>query len=167
MYSSGANVVDISAGGTQVLSATAANGVKLRGTTAADNADTGFVGEYLSSTPASTAYGATGVYKDITSLSLTAGDWELTWKSYNQASGATITYYVNAISTTSGNSTSGITNGVNNFLATPLAGYDTSGVVANYRVSISSTTTYYAKVMAVYSGTAPNSIGHFQARRIR
>lgn len=65
--------------GTDLLEVTNTAGTKIRGTTAADDAAAGFVGQLLSSTVTTpTSLPATTVVGDLTTLTLDAGDWDIT-----------------------------------------------------------------------------------------
>jgi hypothetical protein len=143
--------------------------VKIRGTQTNDAAAAGDVGEYIESivsTPANTP--ATGVWGDITSISLTAGDWDVVGNIFTQANGATVSQVRGFIGTASGNSTTGFVTGSNNCEpGVPTASTHGSGAIPSYRVSISSTTTYYLKVQANFSAGTPQAAGRISARRVR
>lgn len=85
-YSTGIATVTLSATGTITPSTTAG----IVGTTLGDNANTGSVGEYLESTVASGSAVSlvSGVIKDVTTLTLTAGDWDV-WGNITLSPGAT------------------------------------------------------------------------------
>lgn len=142
--------------------------VSIHGTNTTDSASAGFVGEYISSLitvdtnfPTSTQWG------DLTSISLTAGDWDVTGLVW-AASGSGVTITSMGISSTSGNSTTGLSVGDTrtDFLP-PTATSNSTGVCPAVRVSISGTTTYYLKYQSTYSVTAPVAHGRISARRIR
>jgi hypothetical protein len=141
------------------------------GTTTNDSAAAGNVGETvlgnqttLTNFPTSTQWG------DLTSISLTAGDW-LVWGTYEIVNnGGTTTEYQIAITSTSGNSTTGFTNGLNNFQtrAASLTGTnDGQLTVSAVRFSLTGTTTVYLKYEATWSTTAPQAYGNIRALRIR
>lgn len=141
------------------------------GTTTNDSAAAGIVGEYKESiiSVATNFPGASGAYGDMTSLSLTAGDWDVSLAVYLVQNGATITPSVRAgISATSGNSATGLVPGSNAFnTLPPTAASESFVVVPNYRVSLSGTTTYYAKLVGTYSVANPQFLCRFSARRVR
>lgn len=140
------------------------------GTTTNDNAQTGSVGEYVESVVGSTNFPATGVWGDLTSISLTAGDWDV-----NGIMLATIgTTWSSArlgISQTAGNSTTGLTLG-SNFIQTLFASTSTtitqvSLTISGFRISLSGTTTIYLKFMSDWSSGTPAAFGRLSARRLR
>lgn len=152
----------------------AATGVSIQGTTTNDNASTGNVGEYLESlVTTATNTGASGVISDATSLSLTAGDWDISALVEFKRNGATFTStdLEIGITTTAGNSATGLVNGSNyvyaiqavptTFTALPMH-------VPVYRVSIASTTTFYLKMFVdVYTAGTPQYHCRLSARRVR
>ena len=145
-------------------------GCALKGTTTNNSAAAGYVGEYVASVTGTSAV-TSNQYGDLTSISLTAGDWDvslnLTWDS----AGATWSFAESGISTTSGNSIAGLTIGSNRMLT----GFPSSAVstlyipqtVANYRLSLSGTTTIYAKYLAIYTVGTPTASCRLSARRVR
>ncbi len=120
----------------------------------------GFIGEQLisvvstpASLPTSTQYG------DATSLSLTAGIWDVYANCTFFTNGATMTNFcIMGISSTSGNSSTGLTTGLNQCVVSIVdatgSKYQT-GTLPAYRVAISATTTYYLKVLGNYSAGTP------------
>ena len=143
----------------------------MTGTTTNNNAATGIVGEYLESIISTAANAPTSTqYGDLTSLSLTAGDWDIIGFIQWNSNGATWTAGRTGISSTTGNSATGLTAGSN--LAESIYA-STSTVTLNYshtvylRVSIASTTTYYLKYRADYSAGTPQAQGSLKARRTR
>lgn len=145
-----------------------AAGVAVHGTNTNDSAAAGYVGEYISasqSTPTDTA--ATTVWADGASISLTAGDWDVTAVFKFDNNGGTVGQVFGGISATSGNSTTGLVDGDNKLTQIGCtASYASSVSIANYRVSLTATTTYYAKQMAQYSVAAPRYVCRISARRV-
>ncbi len=156
-------------GTTSLLQVTNVNGTKIRGTTTNDNAAAGFVGEYISSTAASQNFPSTGTYGDGVNISLTAGDWDVSailLAGVASGSGTIRTFF--GISTTSGNSGSGLVNGDNQFeMLPPTAAANSSGSIPAYRMSVSGNTTVYLKVNSVWSIINPIYSCRLSARRIR
>jgi len=148
----------------------------LTGVTDGSNATAGTVGEYISSTVAvgsavslSTATGAfTG--KTITSISLTAGDWDIFGSvGINNASTTNFIAAAGGISTTSDTLSS-------SYEQETRFSYGSSGLVLNnvisfvvptLRVSISSTTTYYLIGYAQFTVSTATAFGQIMARRRR
>lgn len=146
-------------------------GVALKGTTTNNSASTGYVGEYVSSIQNSSQNaGSTGQYANITTVSLTAGDWDVTGVIQNLHNGATFSdTSFGAISAESANSTGDHVNNSNVVRAQvlPTASIDAVIVIPSYRVSIASTTTIYLKGAANYSAGTPQFRGRISARRVR
>ena len=153
-----------------VLTIDGANsGANIKGVVDGSTSSAGNWGEYLSSATAGAVNtGATGVYGDLASIALTAGDWNVNGMVQTTNNGATATAMAAGISSTSGNSTTGLTQGTNWLSQTgPLSTTDVSATIANYRVNITATTTYYLKYMAAFSAGQPQAYGSLTARRIR
>jgi hypothetical protein len=151
---------------------TATGAVAIRGTAAADAAAAGFVGESVPGTVSTfTNVGAGGTFTDLTSISLTAGDWDVAGFIGYSSNGGTWSGGQIGISTTSGNSTAGLTLGLNRFQfghasssATPT---DANLSIPSYRISLAATTTVYLKQRVDYSAGTPQTIGSLTARRVR
>jgi len=141
---------------------------KVQGTTTNDNAPTGGIGEYVEVVYSATNAPAAGAFGDATSISLTAGDWDVSHQAVLLLSGATLSGNVEVgVSTTSGN-TSPSNNGSDvQFLAWSTASNSVGGGIFNRRFSLASTTTVYAKIRAVTSAGTPQFTGRISARRIR
>lgn len=142
------------------------------GTTTNDSAAAGNVGEavrsYLASGSAVNSTGSTN-WDNLTSISLTAGDWDITGQGVFSLGTATgLTRQIVAVSTNSGGTTTDHVHGDNEndaFLATSSA--TGIAVVAAYRLSINSTTTVYLKARHSFSGGTPSAYGRISARRVR
>lgn len=157
--------------GQKTLSAAAGN--PIHGTNTNDSASAGYVGEYIESLVGVTSHGGSATFVDAASISLTAGDWDVTGivQIVKNTGTFTSTYFGIGISTTSGNSSAGLTDGQN-------AGSDAAVVPVTFtrhimdtpvvRVSISSTTTYYLKLyMDTYTSGTPQFACRLSARRVR
>lgn len=143
------------------------------GTATNNNATAGNIGEEVNSTISTyTNYTTTATYQNITSITLTAGDWDLSAFFTYSSNGATITAASNAIfviSTTTA-SAAGATEGQNiNYVpqAALLGTSKFTDVVSPYRVSISGTTTYYLNTQATFTLGNPQYVGSIRARRMR
>lgn len=98
-----------------------------------------------------------GQFGDLTSLVLQPGEYDLTaMLETNNNGSVTAGIVAVGISTTSGNSTTGLENGVNRALAYNVGttGYQYSLAVPNYRVVVTTPTTYYLK--GYYASTITN-----------
>jgi hypothetical protein len=137
----------------------------MRGTPNADSAAAGWIGEYVESGVGTTNFPASGTTGDLTSVSLSAGDWDVTVCVYVTGYNG-LAFTEIGVSSTSGNSLAGLTPGTNVAISGPAGNYLTTGV-SNFRVNISTTTTYYLKYYASYTGTTPTAQGRISARRVR
>lgn len=129
----------------------------------------GCVGEFIQSrvTTFTNAPAATGLWGDITSISLTAGDWDVTGVVVLQPNGATVTDFDIGISSSSGNSATGLQAGDNQIeTLPPTAAADVTLVIPSFRVNISSTTIYYLKANISYSIATPKDTARISARRV-
>ena len=129
---------------------------------------TGFIGEQLISSVTSVSTASSGNYGDVTSLSLTAGVWDVYAYALISLNGATgVSGQTAGISSTSGNSGTGLTQGLNRIDFLPPTSSGSSSVcIPAYRVIISSTTTYYFKMQITYSTAAPLWFGSLKAIRV-
>lgn len=142
--------------------------------TATNNAATaGNVGEEVNSTISTyTNFTTTATYQNVTSISLTAGDWDISAFFTYSSNSATITAASNAIfviSTTTA-SAAGAVEGQNISYVPQAALLGTSkftDVIGPYRVSLSGTTTYYLNGQATFTLGNPQYVGSIRARRIR
>lgn len=143
-------------------------GTDIKGTNTNDDAAAGDVGEYIESVVSSVSFPATGIFGDATSISLTAGDWDVTLEGLSADNASSATANQIGISQTSGNSTVGLVTGSNRIdMPPPTAAVNGSGVIASYRQKLSGTTTIYAKFRATYTGGNPLFFGRLSARRVR
>jgi hypothetical protein len=162
--------------GTTVLTLPAVTGTVLtttgqligNGTTTNDSASTGQVGEVVLSTVSLVNYPATGTWGDLTSISLTAGDWDIAAITQQTTPGTMTGETRLGISTTSGNSATGLTIGYNRLtFISATATTDSGGSIPMYRLSLASTTTVYLKYFTEYSTGTPKASGTIIARRRR
>jgi hypothetical protein len=143
------------------------------GTATNNSAVAGNIGEEFNSTVSTyTNYTTTATYQNIASITLTAGDWDITAQGTLSSNGATITAASDAIfviSTTTA-SASGATEGKNIAYVPQAALLGTSHEsisVAPYRVSLSGSTTYYFNTQATFTLGNPQFTGTIRARRVR
>ncbi len=138
------------------------------GTTAGDNAGSTFVGEYISST--SLNYSCSPSNRvDMAAIALTPGDWDITGIADTFSSNATFSpnQWDLAISTTSGNNSTGLTEGVNWFFQYVVANVATT-ITVPVRATNSSSFTYYLKARCLSTGgNTPVFNGTISARRRR
>lgn len=144
----------------------------VKGTTTNDNTATGNVGEYVASVTTSAVPAASGNYSDATSITLTAGDWDVSVLFDFLSNGATWTTFIAGIGTVTGNDGTGISVG-DSASAFTIGSSSTSVTrvflaVPAWRASISGSTTYYLKANATYSlGTPSYNRARISARRVR
>lgn len=163
---SGTHTYYINAPNFQVTGAgllTAGSGIA--GTTTNNNANAGSVGEYVTA-----AAGATGIITatntNITSISLTAGDWDVEGVIQFTPTGTTVTLQTTtAISTTSATigavgtfttQTMNMTGGNGQTMTSPVT-----------RLSLSSTTTVYLVGLTSFNTSTMTAAGFIRARRVR
>lgn len=146
----------------------------LAGTTTNDNATAGVVGELISSTIASGSAvnvtpSATPV--NVTSISLTAGDWDV-WGSvlFTPAATTNVTQLTASVSTVSATlNTAGDRLGTLNYGASGVVtgGLFTGPTGVKTRISLSGTTTVYLVGQASFTVSTIAGWGTLQARRVR
>ena len=142
----------------------------IRGTTTSDDAASGNIGEYVAS-DASSAFPSSGSVGNLTSISLTAGDWDVSvsCRAIGIATCSVTDVFMGA-STNSGNTFTGLTRYTSTEWAPSSAA---TGVFtfplskSSIRFSLASTTTVYFKVFATYTTATPNVDGAITARRVR
>lgn len=138
-----------------------------------DAAAAGSVGESIASTLASgSAISLTNnIGANVTSVSLTAGDWEVSGIVYYAPAATT-----NVTLTNSSTSTTSATNSVTagQFTVIPFGssgivttGANITGVMPPFRISLSSTTTVYLVAFAGFTVSTLTAYGHIHARRMR
>lgn len=138
------------------------------GTTINDNAAAGFIGEYVTASLAFasriTLTTATGA--NVTSISLTAGDWDVAGSvTFEKAATTTISYFIGSLSTTS--ATLG-TESQQSALANLATGAGSSScVIPTQRISLAATTTVYLVAQSVFTTDFVKAYGAIFARRAR
>jgi hypothetical protein len=138
------------------------------GVTNASSAGAGYVGEVIESNIASgSAVTLTsGTNANVTSITLTAGDWEVSGAVNFVTTSATLSLGEGAISGTTATLT---TTGQEGF-AGPIqtsASTTTGCAVPARRITVSATTTYYLVALANFSGTSCKAYGTIHAQRRR
>lgn len=140
-----------------------------KGTTAADNAAVGYIGEAVTSGAVGLSNAAaTTHYGDLTSISLTPGDWDVSFTCEFFQNSAVVTKAFFGISVNSGDDATGLVSGDNFFpLAVSSTFAQASSCIAQYRKSLTATTTVWAKMYAEFSAGTPQYRGRLTARRAR
>jgi len=159
------------ANGNRKTSATSVNSSAVLGTTTNDDATAGRLGEYSISTVASNTVSlTTATPANITSISLTAGDWDVSGKViYTTAATTNVVSLLMGISTTSATIAGEETTGkLQNVAAGLVYGATTVHVTGPVvRVSIASTTTVYLVTNQAFTVSTLTGGGTIRARRVR
>lgn len=149
-----------------------ARGMAVSGSLTNDNAPVGTVGEFIESEVLSGAALAqtTDVVLNVTSISLTAGDWDV-WGTASFAINAatTSTYYQGAISTVSATLPARPGKGGYFELRFPFTAGNSPGSVpvGTRRLSLSATTTVYLVAVSGFAVNVSTAFGYIGARRVR
>lgn len=155
--------------GPSVAATASFSGNLLRGVSDGTAFTAGMVGEYVSSAVAQATSGlSTGTATNVTSISLTAGDWDVYGAvSFGQVGAPTFTRTIASITTTS--ATLGTQGDTRFDLPTgPSGSADSTITIPSYRISVSSTTTVYLVGFANFTGgTSAGVYGRISARRVR
>lgn len=135
------------------------------GTTTNDNANAGSIGEYQTATTTGTSI-TSGTPVNVTSVSLTAGDWDVSGTVFYSPAATTVpSQIVTSISTVSAtNGALGALNQLTMVLTTGAGQRQSSPVV---RISVASTTTVFLVASAVFTVSTMTVDGLIRARRVR
>lgn len=131
-------------------------------------ASAGSVGEVLASS-GTTATLTTATGTQAATLSLTAGDWDVSGQAMlNTAGGTNVTDFYVSISATSASIAAPVANSIATHERVPSSADHTVTLsVIPVQILLSSTTSYYLNVRADFTGTAPSATYVFRARRMR
>lgn len=153
------------------LSRSGNGGIPLQGTNTNDSAAAGYVGEYVESviTSGSSVSLTSGIVANITSISLTAGDWDVFGSvSFLPTASTSVTSLVGSLSLTTAalsspyvfndRSAAFVSGGTS-----PLAGYN----LGRLRVNVSSTTSVFLVAVAAFTASTLGGFGFINARRVR
>lgn len=136
------------------------------GTATNNNAAAGSVGEFLSNSTTGTNL-LTNTSTNATSISLTAGDWEVDGVIAFIPAGSTVLSNLQA-GITSASATIPTTLGARSILgATHAAGVGSTVIAPTVRMSLSSTTTVYIVAFAGVNTSTATVDGYIRARRVR
>jgi len=141
------------------------------GVTTNSSALTGYIGEYVESTVALGAAVSltTGVTANVTSISLTAGDWDVSGVVIMNAGGTTNVTRVSA-GTSSTSGTADVTKGYYSHIHSgyvPGSGQFRAMPLNTSRFSLSGTTTIYLVALANFTVSTCTAYGTISARRVR
>jgi lysophospholipase L1-like esterase len=141
------------------------------GTATNDNANAGSVGEFISSTVliGSAVALTNATTANVTSISLTAGDWDVTGNVWTNPAGSTTqSLFAAAISTTSATFPTAPASGGSIQLPYAAAtGTAIGGPVGRTRLSLSGTTTVFLVVNVNFAASTNSAFGFIGARRVR
>lgn len=154
-------------GSTTVLTANT-DGVSFKGTIAVGNATAGNVGEFVSSLVAvgSPVALTTATAANVTSISLTAGDWDVDGNINFSASSATVTGTSGGITATSATVPTDGSEVYSGVQVTLLSETD-SVTIPRKRINVNSTTTVYLVGKSTFSAGSVGAFGSINARRVR
>ena len=143
-------------------------GVVLGGFTDGSNATSGTDGEYVTNSATGTSL-TSGTAANAVSVSLTAGDWDVTGTvTFVPAGTTTMSQYIAGVSTTSAVLPASNTGGVVNNFGTMSAGAGQPAVQApTVRISLAATTTVYLIADAAFAVSTCTASGFIRARRVR
>lgn len=148
---------------TGAITPSSTNGIV--GTTTNDNANAGSVGEFVTQTASAVSL-TPNTPANVTSISLTAGDWDVTGNiQFNAAAGTTIASALASAGTTSATINNSPDRSViesTQALANPV-----SLIAPVQRISITATTTVFLVGNCNFSGGTSSADGRIRARRIR
>jgi len=156
---------------TGAISRSGNGGIPVQGTNTNDSAASGDIGEFIESEilSGSAVSVTSGVAKDITSISLTAGDWDV-WGTVttSPAGGTTSSLIVGWISTTSATLPTNPNKGAEfgSSVSVPAGGAMTAPVGMR-RLLLSTTTTTYLSCFISFAVSTMSAYGYIGARRRR
>ena len=145
-----------------------ANTANIYASTSTNIVSAGNIGEHVSSvTATSTPFPTSTNYGDLLSVTLSSGAWMVTFQGCEQLNGATLSAgAIIGISTTSGNSSTGLNEGDNQLqLGLPASTGDACQTISNYFMSFNSNTTIYAKYEDSFSVQTPTMRGRISVIR--
>lgn len=135
------------------------------GTTTNNNANAGSVGEYVTQSGSGTSL-TSNTAANVTSISLTAGDWDVSGSvQFLPAGGTTVSAVESGISITS--ATFGGVGSFNSLLATLTTGSPQLQSTPVFRLSLASTTTVYLVARSTFGVSTMTANSLIRARRVR
>lgn len=143
-----------------------------KGTATNDSAAAGYIGEAIRSGVSSPSQveAVNNQFKDITTIDLTAGDWDVSGVvEFNLDAGSLSTNQMQAvISAYANNTTTDHSNGSNLVYAVSSGGgVFYAAAIPPIRITIASPTTIHLKGLLAFSGGPPHLFGFINARRVR
>ncbi len=170
---SGAGGVIIDANASELISGSLTNTLTSRYSTVTITCDgtgwqvTGVSGDSIVNTSSATWGTTSGNYFDAASVTCGPGTWILSCTAEYDISAGSMSSTLIGISTTSGNSGSGLTAGLNRSASFPTStAANGAGGIGAYRITITSVTIYYLKLNGAFSGGTPNYSATLTATRV-
>jgi hypothetical protein len=164
-------VTSVTCFGTAITSAgTCVTAGQIPGTATNDNATAGNIGEIITAgkvVGSAVTISPSATTVNVTSISLTPGDWDVHGNICFSNTGTTPTLIDAGISTTSATLPTAGLEGSFAIAAGFSAGFTQCLPTGNVRASLASTTTYFLTALESYTGTAPGAYGTITARRAR
>lgn len=153
------------------LSRSGGGGIDIEGTTTNDNAPSGYIGEVIESnlTSGSAVSLTDNTAANVTSIALTAGDWDVWGNVFFQPTGATtITALDAVISTSSAGGVGGVNGGgAQGYITTFTTGFPNTMPAGFRRVLLSAPGTVYLVAKANFGASGMTAYGYIGARRAR
>ncbi len=166
-------VADAAAGGANADITSLAGtggGVAVKGTPTNNSASAGYVGQYIEvdvPTGSAVSLASTGTTYDITHVSLTAGDWDVSGVILSKPAGSTTCSCFSVwTSITTADPSPDETDGLTNYSSTG-TGVQTGGATGTVRYSLASTTSVYLSCVATFAASTMSAFGLIRARRVR
>lgn len=155
---------------------TRSGGIAIQGTNTVSDAPAGYYGEHIDAAieRASAVALTTGVIRNIASITLSPGDWDVAaLQAFDGAASTQVKYIIGSVSTTSAtlNSSAGWRNDIyysNTASATIFNnGNLPANVITPMRLNISATATVYLVALSEFATSTMSGFGHLHARRMR
>ena len=139
----------------------------ISGVTTASNAAAGQVGEWITASQLTAQSLTSATALNLSSISLTAGDWDVDGDVFYQASGLVVSNFVCGVNLTSLAIPAVGTPGRAQMVGAANAFVQSSFSTGRLRVNVSTTTTVYLVVSATFGSGTCTAQGTIQARRMR
>jgi hypothetical protein len=164
----GSLTIEGSSSGSFTIQASSTGSPQYQGTSTNDNAASGGIGQYITSGQISGVSLTSASVQNITSISLTAGDWEVSGVLSIVPAGTTVMELIIGVISLTSASTTPVESG-NDIVLTPpsSAGSDQALAMPHTRVSVASTTTVYLNTETVFTTSTCTGGGILRARRVR
>lgn len=169
IFATAANGVLITSSGGNVTASTTLPAVPVQGTNTNNNAATGFIGEYVTASVASASPVSLSstVPANVTSISLTAGDWDVSGSvGFKPDPTTAIVFMLGGVSTTSATNPDEGNRVLVSFKGNA-SDFNIENAIPTVRVSIAATTTVYLVADAYFGASTMGAFGRISARRVR